>query len=137
MNNPRGVGVAELDSALSEICHSPTYGSSAMNRARLIAWVSTRWWRAQVPVSREGRILPRGSLSHPWRGIPSVGFCRSVFTITILLASSGWSSQAGAQDLLERARETTLAMLAEPYPAHIDEAIDQRIRAKFPIRLRL
>src|SRR6185312_14061888 len=35
------------------------YGRSASWRARLIAVLNWRWWRAQVPDSRLGRILPR------------------------------------------------------------------------------
>src|SRR6266850_4004024 len=35
------------------------YGSSATVRARLMAWVSWRWWRAQLPEIRRGMILPR------------------------------------------------------------------------------
>src|SRR5439155_1278627 len=35
------------------------YGSRATVRARLIAWVSWRWWRAQLPEMRRGMILPR------------------------------------------------------------------------------
>lgn len=34
-------------------------GSKAMCRARLIATVSSRWWRAQVPVTRRGMIFAR------------------------------------------------------------------------------
>src|SRR5207245_1739040 len=36
-----------------------TYGSRATVRARLMAWVSWRWWRAQLPEIRRGMILPR------------------------------------------------------------------------------
>jgi hypothetical protein len=37
---------------------APVYGSSAMNRALLIARVSLCWKAGRVPVTRRGRILP-------------------------------------------------------------------------------
>jgi trimethylamine--corrinoid protein Co-methyltransferase len=43
--------------------------------------------------------------------------------------------ERGAQDVLDRARIHTRALLAEHYPARIDAAVDREIRARFPIRL--
>jgi len=33
-----------------------------MKRARLMAMASFRWWKAQVPVTRRGEILPRSGM---------------------------------------------------------------------------
>lgn len=41
------------------------------------------------------------------------------------------------RDLLERARQRTWQLLAEPHPAHVPAQADAEIRAKFPIRLEL
>ena len=38
--------------------YSPTYGSRAMKRARLIAWVTACWLAAEQPVLRRPTIRP-------------------------------------------------------------------------------
>ena len=67
MHNPGGVGVAEFDATLgveasavrpSRATHSPTYGSSAMKRARLMASVTACWLAAVQPVLRRLTIRP-------------------------------------------------------------------------------
>jgi trimethylamine--corrinoid protein Co-methyltransferase len=44
-------------------------------------------------------------------------------------------AERGSQDVLDRARARTRAMLAEHYPVYIEPAVDQAIRTRFPIRL--
>ncbi len=43
--------------------------------------------------------------------------------------------ERGSQDILDRARTRTRAILAEHYPTYIEPAVDAEIRARFPIRL--
>lgn len=43
----------------------------------------------------------------------------------------------GSPDLLEVAREKTREMLSQPWPSHIDPAVDAEIRKRFPIKLSL
>jgi trimethylamine--corrinoid protein Co-methyltransferase len=44
-------------------------------------------------------------------------------------------AERGSQDVLDRARARTRAILAEHYPTYIEPAVDREIRARFPIRL--
>jgi hypothetical protein len=39
-----------------------TNGRMAMTRARFTATVRARWWLAQLPLMRRGRILPRSEM---------------------------------------------------------------------------
>ena len=39
------------------------------------------------------------------------------------------------KDLLQRARQRTVEMLAMPVPTHIPREVDRAIRQRFPIRL--
>lgn len=47
-----------------------------------------------------------------------------------------WAT-ADDRDLMERARQRTRELLAEPHPSHLPPEVDAEIRAKFPIRLNL
>lgn len=47
---------------------------------------------------------------------------------------NNWLDQ-GASDMTERAREYTRTLLANHYPGHISEAIDEQIRREFPVKL--
>ena len=44
-------------------------------------------------------------------------------------------AERGAEDVLDRARARTRALLAVHYPVRIAPAIDRQIRTRFPIRL--
>jgi trimethylamine---corrinoid protein Co-methyltransferase len=44
-------------------------------------------------------------------------------------------AERGAEDVLDRARAHTRAILAQHYPVRIDPVIDREIRSRFPIRL--
>jgi trimethylamine--corrinoid protein Co-methyltransferase len=46
-------------------------------------------------------------------------------------------AERGSQDVLDRAKARTHAILSEHYPVYIDPAVDREIRARFPIRLPL
>ena len=45
-----------------------------------------------------------------------------------------WVEQ-GSTDMVQRAKQRTAEILARHYPAHIDAALDARIRENFPVRL--
>jgi trimethylamine--corrinoid protein Co-methyltransferase len=45
-----------------------------------------------------------------------------------------WHEQ-GSRDVVERARERVLRILAEHHPQHLDRALDRRIRERFPVLL--
>ena len=47
---------------------------------------------------------------------------------------NNWLDQ-GTSEMAERAREYTRTLLANHYPGHISEAIDEQIRREFPVKL--
>ena len=43
--------------------------------------------------------------------------------------------EAGRPELVARARETTARLLAEHFPRHVPDEVDERLRTEFPIRI--
>jgi hypothetical protein len=54
--------------AVNSYIQGEIYGSNAIVRARLIMVERPRWWRAQLPEMRDGRILPR-SVKKPRKNV--------------------------------------------------------------------
>ena len=62
IQKPRKLSAYEVYRYNIYYCSSLTYGNNAIWRARLIAKVNIRWYLAEVPVTRRGKILPRSEI---------------------------------------------------------------------------